>query len=277
MPGPFPGMDPYLEEPGRWPDVHQRLITYIADALQPLVRPRYHARMGERVYIVHPPRYIAPDIFLIGQPRPDRGGVRVREPAAVYAATEVEPGTLSEVEADVPVLLKLPPVEVREPFVEVVHNDGEVVTVIEVLSPANKESGEGHRQYERKQEQLLNSPVHLIEIDLLSAGLPTIAIPPTERRSLPQHRYLVSVRRGPEPDSLEAYPIPLQRRLPRIRVPLRAPDPDVVLDVQAVFNRCYDNGAYAELINYRQPPPVLLSPEETAWLDELLRGSGLRP
>jgi len=277
MPGPFPGMDPYLEEPGRWPDVHQGLITYIRDALQPLVRPRYHARMGERVYIVRPPRYFAPDIFLIGQPRPDTGETRIREPAPAYTAPGVEPGMLVEVEADVPVLLTLPPVEVREPFVEVVHSDGEVVTVIEVLSPANKESGEGRRQYARKQEQLLNSPVHLIEIDLLSAGLPTIAIPPTERQSLPQHRYLVSVRRGPEPDSLEAYPIPLQRRLPRIRVPLRTPDPDIVLDVQAVFDRCYDNGAYAELIDYRQPPPVALSSAETAWLDGLLREKGLRP
>jgi len=51
MPNPFPGMYPYLEEPARWPDVHQSLITYIRDALQPQVRPHYHARMGERVYI----------------------------------------------------------------------------------------------------------------------------------------------------------------------------------------------------------------------------------
>jgi hypothetical protein len=270
-------MDPYLEEPGRWPDVHQGLITYIRDALQPLVRPRYHARMGERVYIVFPPRAIAPDIFLIGRPRPDVGGMRVREPAVAYAVPGVEPGVLSEMEADVPVLLKLPPVEVREPFVEVVHSDGEVVTVIEVLSPANKEPGEGRRQYKRKQEQLLSSPVHLIEIDLLATGLPTSAVFEEGLTSLPPHRYLVSVRRGFDLDYFEAYPIPLQRRLPRIRVPLRAPDPDVVLDVQAVFDRCYDNGDYADLINYRQPPPVSLPPEETAWLDELLRGKGLRP
>lgn len=277
MPSPFPGMDPYLEEPGRWPDVHQGLITYIRDALQPLVRPRYHARMGERVYIVFPPRAIAPDVFLIGRPRPDVGGLRVREAAAAYTVPQAEPGVLSPEEADVPILLKLPPVEVREPFVQVVHSDGEVVTVIEVLSPANKEPGEGHRQYRRKQQQLLNSPVNLVEIDLLSAGLPTIAVPPRERRTLPQHRYLISVRRGPEPGSLEAYPIPLPRRLPRIRVPLRAPDPDVVLDVQAVFDRCYDNGGYADLVDYRQPPPVSLTADEAAWMDELLRGKGLRP
>ncbi len=274
MPSPFPGMDPYLEESRRWTDVHQGLITYIRDALQPCVRPRYHARMGERIYILHPPRAIAPDVFLIGRPQPDVGGRRVREPAVTYAVPGVAADMLAE--ADVPVLLRLPPVEVREPFVEVIHGDGEVVTVIEVLSPANKEPGEGHRQYRRKQEQLLNSAVHLIEIDLLSTGLPTIAIPPVERLFLPPHRYLVSVRRGPDPDSFEVYPIPLQRRLPRIRVPLRAPDPDVVLDLQAVFERCYDNGGYADLVDYRQPPPVELSVEETAWMDDLLKGTGIR-
>ena len=26
MPSPFPGMDPYLENPGLWPVVHHRLI-----------------------------------------------------------------------------------------------------------------------------------------------------------------------------------------------------------------------------------------------------------
>lgn len=54
MPGPFPGMDPYLERPDLWPDVHQSLITYIRDALQPQLRPRYHARIGERLYVIPP-------------------------------------------------------------------------------------------------------------------------------------------------------------------------------------------------------------------------------
>jgi hypothetical protein len=34
MHSPFPGMDPYLEQPGRWPDVHHRLITAVCDQLQ---------------------------------------------------------------------------------------------------------------------------------------------------------------------------------------------------------------------------------------------------
>jgi hypothetical protein len=33
MPSPFPGMDPYLETPALWSDLHARFITYWRDAL----------------------------------------------------------------------------------------------------------------------------------------------------------------------------------------------------------------------------------------------------
>ena len=51
MPSPFPGMDPYLEHPALWPDVHQRLIVALADALGPPLRPRYRVAVDERVYV----------------------------------------------------------------------------------------------------------------------------------------------------------------------------------------------------------------------------------
>jgi len=169
MPSPCPGMDPYLEDPARWPDVHQRLITYIADTLQPQVRPRYHARMGERVYILQPPHAMYPDVVLTRQP--------IREIAPAALAMPASEATATEEDLDTPITLILPPVEHREPFVEIVHAAGdEVVTVIEVLSPANKTPGEGHRLYRRKQQEILGSPAHLIEVDLLSGGLHTIAI-----------------------------------------------------------------------------------------------------
>ena len=267
MPSPFPGMDPYLEEPARWPDVHQSLITYIRDALQPQVRPRYYARIGERVYILNPPQALYPDIMLIQRP--------LREPAAAAATASAK--AKAETALDTPTILTLPPVEHREPFVEIVHASGdEVVAVIEVLSPTNKAPGEGHQLYRRKQQHILDSPAHLIEIDLLSAGLLTVAISEEGLTSLPPHRYLVSVQRAPDRYRFEVYPIPLQQRLPRMRIPLREPDPDVGLDLQAVFTQSYDNGGYADLIDYRRPPSAALSPEEAAWVDGLLKGKGLR-
>jgi len=269
MPSPFPGMDPYLEDSARWPDVHQSLITYIRDALQPQVRPRYHARMGERVYILQPPKAMYPDVMLTRRP--------VRETALVDLAAPASEATVAEEDLDTPITLVLPPVEHREPFVEIVHAAGdEVVTVIEVLSPANKTAGEGHRLYRRKQQDILDSPAHLIEIDLLSEGLHTVAISEEGMASLPPHRYLVSVKRAPERYRFEVYAIPLQRRLARVRVPLREPDADVTLDLQAVFTQCYDNGGYADFVDYQKPPPVALALEEAAWVDGLLQGKGLR-
>ena len=268
MPSPFPGMDPYLEEPARWPDVHQSLITYIRDALQSQVRPRYHARMGERVYILQPPQAMYPDIILTQRP--------IREPAPADIAVQV-PAVMVAEDLDATVVLTLPPIEHREPFVEIVHAAGdEVVTVIEVLSPANKTPGEGQRPYRRKQQEILDSPAHLIEIDLLAEGSLTVAISEEGLASLPAHRYLVSVKRAPDRYRFEVYPVPLARRLPHVRVPLRDPDPDVALDLQTIFTQCYDNGGYADFVDYRRQPQAALSPEEAAWVDGLLKGKGLR-
>jgi hypothetical protein len=39
MPSPFPGMDPYLEHPALWPDVHDSVLAALRDTLAPLVAP----------------------------------------------------------------------------------------------------------------------------------------------------------------------------------------------------------------------------------------------
>lgn len=281
MPSPFPGMDPYLESPARWTDVHQRLITYIADALQPQVRPDYHARMRERVYAVAPHHTFYPDVLLVQHPAREMAlayaeAKQAKEDVGDTAGVETETGD----DAPLPLIVRLEPAEYREPYVEIVHTAGdEVVTVIEVLSPANKASGPGRDLYRRKQAQILDSPVNLVEIDLLSTGQPTVALPIEVIAGLPAHRYLIGVRRAAQPDQAEVYPISLSRRLPAVNVPLRDPDPDAALDLQAVFTRCYDNGGYGDLIDYRQPPPIapMIEPEEAAWIDGLLRGRDLRP
>jgi len=49
-----------------------------------------------------------------------------------------------------------------------------------------------------------------------------------------------------------------------------------VLDLQVVFKRAYDNGAYADLIDYTRPPKALLAPDDTAWAEALMREKELR-
>ena len=63
MKSPFPGMDPYLEHPSLWPDVHNRLITAVADDLSARVAPRYYVGLERRTYLLK-----ADDVVFIGRP-----------------------------------------------------------------------------------------------------------------------------------------------------------------------------------------------------------------
>ena len=47
----FPGMDPYLEGPLVWPDVHASFIVYLREHLRPLLRPRYLIAVESRVFV----------------------------------------------------------------------------------------------------------------------------------------------------------------------------------------------------------------------------------
>lgn len=265
MPNPFPGMNPYLEDPNEWGDVHHRLMTYIADALQPTLPSTYAARLNIRVFVGELQSRI-PDVLVLEK--------KTRETITQYAAAPV---LTDEPPPAEPLIVFLDPIEEHQAFVEIVRlQDEHIVTVIEVLSPTNKKDGEGRRQYLRKQREILESDTHFVEIDLLAQGLPTLAVLQKEGLTLPAHRYLINVRRAPERYRFEVYPIPLQERLPNLRIPLMAPDSDVTCDLQTVLNKAYDNGAYARLLNYHESPRTTLSAQEEEWVDELLRGKNLR-
>jgi len=65
MHSPFPGMDPYLEAPGIWPDVHTRLMTIIGEQLMPLLAPKYLAELETQVVIDRlddDPQAVLPDV-----------------------------------------------------------------------------------------------------------------------------------------------------------------------------------------------------------------------
>ncbi|MEZ4713998.1 MAG: DUF4058 family protein [Caldilineaceae bacterium] len=260
MPSPFPGMDPYLEERSIWPDVHSTLISYIREALQPQVRPKYIARIGERIEVAYFGKSYVPDVMVI---EPPRGAV----------ASNVHGGALV---ADEPLTMAMLDEEYRVPFIEIIYGEtGDVVTLIEVLSPANK-TGDGREKYINKQNELLDSYVNLVEIDLLSWGLPTTLARNLTIRNPSNWRYMISVSRAHARSRLEMYPIPLNQRLPRCRIPLRMADDDVVLDLPSVFNRCYDVGGYDLLVDYAQEPPVALSDDEMQWLTGWLVEKGVR-
>jgi hypothetical protein len=50
MPSPFPGMNPYLEDPAYWSSIHHWLINQIARSLNPQLRPNYIVAVEVRMY-----------------------------------------------------------------------------------------------------------------------------------------------------------------------------------------------------------------------------------
>ena len=262
MPSPFPGMDPYIEDPEIWSDFHSNIAPEIQAQLNRLIRPRYVARLVPRVTYevveIAQARGVRPNVG-VWQPQPPQG--ELAEAVATIPPAPVE----SLVTLDLP--LRLLTVEVR------VTGTLELVTAIEILSPVNKRLGhEAYRDYQRKRRELLRSAAHLLEIDLLRGG----ERPPLER-PVPPAPYYVTLSRADRRPTVEVWPIQFEDTLPVIPVPLLEPDPDVPLDLSAAVAAVYERGGYADLIDYRRPPPPpKLSESEEMWLDGRLREQGLR-
>ncbi len=266
MPSPFPGMDPYLEDPHVWLGVHHALITYIRDALNPVLGHRYVANITERCYIVEAERSIFPDVTVKKSPS---AAIRKTRGASSAQAMVIDP----------PLVLTVGGMEIHEGRIEIVQPGRleRVVTAIEVLSPSNKApSHKGRRLYRAKQKKILMSRTHLLEIDLLRRGEHTLAVPKDSVLEVTVWDYLVCLHRAKQGARFEVWPVLLRDRLPRISVPLANEDPDVALDLQEVWNRCYDAGRYAEELNYHRDPKIPLSEDDTKWAHALLRRRGLR-
>jgi hypothetical protein len=256
-------MDPYLEDPPRWSGVHAGLIAHACGALNSILPPGYAAEIGERLWVLRGERNIYPDVAIVKPPR-----------RAPDDRTGALPAT-----ADPPWVVTVEGVEMREVFIDIatIGDPLRVVTTIEVLSPGNKTRGaEGRALYLQKQEEILKSETHLIEIDLLRSGEHTVAAPQALLAERGQWTYVISLHRAGQGARFEVWPVMLRDRLPRVSVPLLEKDPDVVLDLQAVFDRMYDEGPYSRRVDYRRPPPLPLEAADDAWAEQTLRQRGLR-
>ncbi len=183
MPSPFPGMDPYLEYPGLWPDVHHNLISGTQGLLSQQLRPKYVVRVEERTYISDDS-----DPTLKLQLRVPAVEVAIRS-GREEAGFSLGEGSYLEVAEPVIATTWLEE-EIHEAFLKIIDRDSrDVVTVIEILSPANKVPGSpGHTSFEQKRREIMKSPIHWVEIDLLRGN----RLVPVPRRA-GTHEYLVHV------------------------------------------------------------------------------------
>ena len=233
MPSPFPGMDPYLENPEIFPDFHDSVITYLREAVQARLPAPYFAALGRRVWIEVSRRSVGPDV----QIQRARAGLSSSR-ATVPSASPVAIQPIAR-----PVTVKVAHDEFREPFVEILIRGDEgkrLVTSIEVQSLSNKTPGEqGRELYVRKQNEILSSKANLVEIDLLRAGQHVSAVPLEAVTDVcGDFDYHVSVHCYDNRDTFFVYPIALEGRLPPVAIPLLPGDSPVTVDLQSVFNRC---------------------------------------
>jgi len=269
-------MDPFLEHPGIFPDLHHGLATYVQSALQPQLPEPYYAATNARIWVEITERYRDPDVHVLRPETELNGGQEVNGGnggIAVATTTRTQP-----------VLIHVPQVrhdDMREAFVEIfVRRDEEerLVTTIEILSPSNKTLGaEGGDLYRTKQRDLLVSKTHLVEIDLLRGGRHTTAVP--LERALEKagpFDYHVCVHQFDRWEDYFVYPIQLRDRLPEIAVPLLPGDGFVALDLQVAFDLAYDPGPYRRRVKYRERTPVPpLTSEQAQWVAQVLRQKGV--
>jgi hypothetical protein len=163
-----------------------------------------------------------------------------------------------------------------EEYIEIRNrSDGKLVTLLEVVSPANKTTPAGRQAYLDARQAAVHQRAGIVEIDLVMQGKPTLTY---SRDGLPEYDYAVTVTRANSPDRYEIYTATLQKRLPKFKLPLAADDRDALLDLQAAFTRAYDLGSFANQLDYKGPPPpdVPLTDAYRSWTEELLKQMKLR-
>jgi hypothetical protein len=246
-------MDPYLEDPRLWPDAHSRLNNAISELIGRQVSPNFTVHIEERVYIATSEetrgQHIAPDVFVVQrESRPARGS----------SATLISPSAK---------VIPLYDPEVHVRYLEIRDTlSQEVVTTLEVLSPANKAPGTtGREQFLRKRQAVLTSATHWIEIDLLRAG-------ERPREAAGRGDYYALLARADRAEGYDVWDANLRDPLPTIAIPLRPPYDDVPLDLQTAISLVYERGIYEDKLNYTRPvpsPPLL--PADANWVAARLR------
>lgn len=246
-------MNPWLESPLLWRDVHASLITALRDDLSARLRPRYHVAIETHTYVTLPPDFLLqgryPDVMVI-----ERGGAPVMTAPSIASQDFV--------------IVELPSSDpVEEGFLEVrLVPSGEVVTVIELLSHSNKQRGRNREDYVEKREDLLRTRVGFVEIDLLRAGPP---MPYTER--VQDNAYRLMVRRRERRHQFHLYGFNAQQPIPIFPLPLLPDDQEPLVNLNEILAGVYERAGYDLILNYAEPPVPLLNGADTAWANEILK------
>lgn len=252
-------MNPWLEE--HWPGVHSLLISCLSMQLSSKLPADLAARPEEGVSI---------SAAGCDDPHTFRADVAVKESWQDGVPPSWSPTDDAELEARaaIPTIVQTAPMTER--WIEIREATGTLITVIEILSPGNK-SGGGRADYLEKRRLLLESPINLVEIDLLLGGPPVFPegfakLPPLEAT-----HYFINTKRAGTGLRREILRPLLREPLPVIRIPLRKGEKDVFIDLQALINQVHEVGRY-HMLDYRRLPDVPLPSADQEWLRGLTGG-----
>lgn len=213
--------------------------------------PRYYVALGRRTYLLQPD-----DLLFIG--RPDIAVASKSHPPADPGAARDPMGAV-----DVEVAVSD---EVSENYLEI-HDveTGELVTALEILSPANKLCRQHREDYERKRQRILDSRTSLVEVDLLRAGRPM----PLSGRC-PESDYRILLRRGWTRPRAKLHAFEVRQPIPAIPVHLAAGDEEPVLKLNDVLHELYRRARFDLRLRYDRPPEPPLREEDAAWARNLV-------
>jgi uncharacterized protein DUF4058 len=251
MPSPFPGMNPYFEHPVMWADFHNSFIHAIREQLNQQIRPAYFAKVEELLFIheltSEERRFMGrTDVGIV-----DRGAFE-RKPGSKAMQAPFYGTVSTAVDIETHAFL-----EIRD------RENQSLITVIEVLSPANKNSGPDRNLYLAKRRQILAGGAHLVELDLLRAG------PRLPLDGMPDCDYCAVVSRSEERPRAGIWPNFLRDAFLPIPIPLRAPDADAIFDIKVGIDHVYDSAGYEDYVYLRPPQPPL--PEgDIAWAKQFI-------
>ena len=254
MPSPFPGMDPYIEASGIWPDFHATLLVAIRADLNAHLPKGFAASIELYVWADDSKQQRTATIA-----EPD---IQVRE-SNWRDTSEPSIATLSAHTTIVLPALR----RKKRRFIKVVDiRTRQVVTVVEVLSPSNKKNGDDRERYLEKRKEYLANDLSFVEIDLLRGG----KRPPLGKRHGAIFDYYAMVCRPWEFPRADFWTFGIRDPLPVIPVPVTEELQDTHLNLHACVERSYQEGRYSEDLPYHEPLKPRLRPEDRNWARELI-------
>jgi Protein of unknown function (DUF4058) len=229
-------MDPYIESSGLWGDFHGSLLAAIRSNLNAHLPDGFAASI--ELYV-----WAGDDEF-----ERDSDG---REPDVLIREEKGARGKSAVAMTAAPLTIVLPrPAPRKRKYLKVTDiRSRRIVTVVEVLSPANKKSGNDRAFYIEKRNEYLASKLNFVEIDLLRSGKRA----PLGSQHSESIDFYALVCRSWEFPRAGFWTFRMRDPIPEIPIPVTKEAGDTLLDLRSCIDRVYDDGRYSICLPYEEP------------------------